>query len=143
MPIPVTVMNSGGTSASTSAAQHTNGVYTLANLAMKLSDFDFLDAAFSTRSRILEAVDSSNAAVVRIFRTPDRLMEPDSTVSSTDTSTGRLSPVSAAVFSADAPSVTTPSIGTFSPGSTTMTVPTSTSSGSTRESVPSACSMLA
>ena len=110
---------------------------------MKFSDLDFRDAAFSTRSKILEAVDSSNSVVVRIFNTPDMLMEPDSTSSSTVTSRGLDSPVSADVFSAEAPSTTMPSMGTFSPGCTTMTVSTSTSSGSTRSSVPSGCSMLA
>ena len=42
----------------------------------------------------------------------------------------------------EVPSMTTPSIGTFSPGWTTMTLPGSTSSGSTFWSFPSA-SMLA
>ena len=77
---------------------------------------DLRAAAFSTRSRILEAVDSSKAAVVRTRSTPLRLMDPDRTVSSTPTPAGRLSPVNAAVSRAEAPSATTPSMGTRSPG---------------------------
>ena len=50
---------------------------------------------------------------------------------------GRLSPVSALVFRLEEPSTTTPSSGTFSPGWTTMMLPTSTSSGSTCSSSPS------
>ena len=110
---------------------------------MKFSDLDLREAAFSTRSRIFEAVDSSNSAVVRTLSTPDRLMLPESTVSSTDTSMGLLSPVRALVFSAVEPSTITPSMGTFSPGSITMMEPVSTSSGSTRSSSPSSFSMLA
>ena len=110
---------------------------------MKVSDFDLRAAAFSTRSKILDAVDSSKAAVVRTFSTPDRLMEPESTVSSTVTPLGRLSPVRAAVSRAEVPSTTTPSMGTRSPGWITMIEPTSTSSGSTFSREPSSASMLA
>ena len=56
---------------------------------------------------------------------------------------GRLSPVSALVFSVLWPESTTPSSGTFSPGRTTMTAPTGTASGSTVCTVPSAASRLA
>ena len=55
---------------------------------------------------------------------------------------GRLSPVSALVLRLAVPSTTTPSIGTFSPGCTTITLPTATVSGSTCSSLPSV-SMLA
>ena len=50
--------------------------------------------------------------------------------------------VSALVFRLELPSRITPSSGTFSPGCTTITLPISTSSGSTCVSLPS-CSMLA
>ena len=43
----------------------------------------------------------------------------------------------ALVLSEDTPERTIPSIGTFSPGCTTITLPTSISSGSTRSSLPS------
>ena len=109
---------------------------------MKFSLLDLREAAFSTRSRILEAVDSSNSVVVRTFSTPVMLMLPESTSSSTPTSWGLLSPVRALVFSAELPSTITPSRGIFSPGCTTMMLPTSTSSGSTCSSSPST-SMLA
>ena len=109
---------------------------------MKASDLDFLLLAFSTISRILETVDSPNSFVVCIFRTPERLMQPLRISSPTMTSRGMLSPVSADVLSEDVPSTTIPSIGTLSPGLTTIVVPISTSSGSTSTSSPS-CSMKA
>lgn len=89
------------------------------------------ELAFSTRSRIFETVDSPNAFVVRIFSTPDRSMQPLMISSPALTSRGRLSPVSALVLRLDVPSTTTPSSGTFSPGWTTMMLPTATTSGST------------
>ena len=109
---------------------------------MKLSERDLWPLEFSISSRILETVDSPNAFVVRTFRTPVILMQPLMISSPALTSRGRLSPVSAAVLSAETPSSTTPSMGTFSPGWTTMVVPTATSSGSTCSSLPS-CSMFA
>ncbi len=71
------------------------------------------------------------------------LTQPEITSSPALTSRGRLSPVSAAVFSVELPNVTTPSIGIFSPGFTTMVLPTSTSSGSTRSVLPSSASRFA
>ena len=133
---------SGGSSASASAAMHTAGVYTRANLEMKFSDLDLRELAFSTRSRILDTVDSPNSLVVRIFSTPVILMHPLVISCPTSISRGRLSPVNALVFRLEVPSTTTPSMGTFSPGCTTITLPISTSSGSTLSSVPSR-SMLA
>ena len=91
---------------------------------MKSSDFDLREEAFSTRSRILDTVLSPNSLVVRSFSTPVMLMQPEMISSPSPTSRGRDSPVRAAVFRAELPSVTTPSMGTFSPGWTTMTVPT-------------------
>ena len=108
-----------------------------ANFAIKSSLRDFRELELSTSSNILDTVDSPNALVVLIFSTPVMLMHPLMTSSPSLASRGRLSPVSAAVFSVELPSVTTPSIGTFSPGCTTITVPIATSSGSTCTSCPS------
>ena len=95
------------------------------------------ELAFSTRSSILLTVLSPNSLVVRMWSRPVMLMQPETTSSPGRTSRGRLSPVRAAVLSELSPSTTTPSMGTFSPGCTTMTVPTATSSGSTCSSLPS------
>ena len=59
------------------------------------------------------------------------MTQPERTSSPAATSRGALSPVRAAVLREDVPSTTLPSMGTRSPGRTTMTLPTSTSSGST------------
>ena len=64
-------------------------------------------------------------------------MLPEMTVSPSATSTGRLSPVSAAVLTLPLPSRTTPSSGIFSPGRTTRVSPSATSSGSSSTSSPS------
>ena len=109
---------------------------------MKFSERDLWLLEFSINSRIFDTVDSPKAFVVLTLRTPVMLMQPLMTSSPGVTSRGRLSPVSAAVLSADAPSTMQPSMGIFSPGCTVMTVPTSTSSGSTCSSLPSR-SMLA
>ena len=115
----------------------TAGVYILANLVINASDLDFLELAFSTRSRIFDTVESPNSFVVLILRTPVILIHPLITSSPSPASLGRLSPVRALVFSAVLPSMIMPSIGTFSPGCTTITEPISTSSGSTCVSFPS------
>ena len=122
---------------STSAAPHTDGVYTFAKREMNASERDLRELAFSTRSRILETVDSPNSFVVRIFSTPFMLMQPLMISSPVFTSRGRLSPVSALVLRLASPSTMMPSSGTFSPGCTTITLPTATSSGSTCSSLPS------
>ena len=127
---------------STSAAPHTDGVYTFAKREMNASERDLRELAFSTRSRILETVDSPNSFVVRIFSTPFFIChaQPERALmisSPVFTSRGRLSPVSALVLRLASPSTTTPSSGTFSPGCTTITLPTATSSGSTCSSLPS------
>ena len=109
---------------------------------MNSSDLDLRELAFSTRSRILETVDSPNSFVVLILRTPVMLMHPLMISSPSFASLGRLSPVRALVFRVELPSITMPSIGTFSPGWTTITEPISTSSGSTCSSFPS-CSIFA
>ena len=120
----------------------TAGVYTRANLLIKSSDLDFLELAFSTKSKIFETVDSSNSFVVSIFKTPVILIQPLIISSPTVTSLGTLSPVNALVFKLALPSTIIPSKGTFSPGCTTIMVPISTSSGSTFSNLPS-CSTFA
>ena len=109
----------------------------LANLEMKSSDLDLREEAFSTKSRIFDTVDSPKALVVRIFRTPVKLMQPLITSSPTEVPRGRLSPVNAAVSREEEPSSTVPSMGIFSPGWTTIRVPMATSSGSSCSSLPS------
>ena len=94
-------------------------------------------AEFSTKSRIFDTVDSPKDFVVRIFSRPDRLMQPEMTLSPTSTSRGTDSPVSAMVSRLDRPSTIWPSRGIFSPGFTTMMSPISTSSGSTCSRTPS------
>lgn len=51
----------------------------VANLVMNCSERLFLSVAFSTRSRILETVDSPKAFVTLTFKTPDWLMHPEMT----------------------------------------------------------------
>ena len=104
---------------------------------MNASERDLCELEFSISSKILDTVDSPKAFVVLTFKTPVMLMQPLMTSSPVITSRGRLSPVSAAVLSVDAPSMITPSSGTFSPGWATITEPTATSSGSTFSSFPS------
>ena len=98
---------------------------------MKCSLVDFFSLAFSTRSKILETVDSSQQRVTFTRRRPVWLTQPLMTMSPGTTSRGTDSPVRAAVSRAEVPSSTCPSRGTRSPGLTTITFPTATSSGST------------
>ena len=74
------------------------------------------EEAFSTRSRILETVDSPNSFVVSTLIRPLMLMQPERISSPARTSRGRLSPVRAEVSSALSPSMTTPSIARARPG---------------------------
>ena len=104
---------------------------------MKLSLLDLFSEAFSTRSRILDAVDSPKAFVTFARMTPVRFTQPEIMSSSLDMLRGTLSPVRATVSRLEVPSRTTPSIGTFSPGFTTIVSPTLTSSGLTVKTFPS------
>ena len=99
-------------------------------------------AVYSGSGDYTEAVDSPNSFSVLTLMTPERFTEPLMTALPAEMSRGMLSPVSAAVSSEELPSMTVPSIGTFSPGFTTMTEPGSTSSGSTLSVFPS-CSRFA
>ena len=103
---------------------------------IKASLFDLFWSALSTRLIILETVLSPKLLVVRTRINPVKLTHPDMIWSPSFKSRGILSPVSAMVFKAEFPSITTPSSGTFSPGLITMISPTSTSSGETRSTFP-------
>ena len=81
--------------------------------------------------------------VVRSFSRPSPFTQPLMISLPGCTKRGLLSPVRAAVFSVLSPEMTSPSMGTFSPGRTTSTEPMGTSSGSTVLTVPSAVSRLA
>ena len=126
-----------GITATSTASPTTIGVYILAKRVMKLSLRLLLSAAFSTKSRILETVDSANAFVVQTLSTPLRLTQPDRISSPLEMLRGTLSPVRATVSRLDLPSITIPSIGTFSPGRITIISPTFTLSGATVNSSPS------
>ena len=115
----------------------TTGVYTLANLVINDSLLDLFLSARSTRSMIFETVLSPKTFVVFTLTTPERFMQPDMILSPTEISRGRLSPVNAAVSSEVSPSMTLPSIGTLSPGFTTIISPIATSSGDTSDTRPS------
>ena len=104
---------------------------------MNFSLFALPVSAFSTKSRIFATVDSPNVPDVRMCRTPVRFRLPLITVSPSETSRGRLSPVNAAVSRVVLPEIIFPSNGIFSPGFTTMILPTGTSDGDTRVRFPS------
>ena len=114
-----------------------------AKRVMKFSVRAFFSLAFSTSSRTRATVDSPKGLVVRTWMRPVMLMQPLMMSSPDLAGRGIDSPVRAAVSSWVSPSTMTPSIGTRSPGLTTITVPTAMSSGKTCSSVPSGCSTLA
>ena len=99
----------------------------MANRVMNCSLTAFFSLEFSTSSRILETVDSSQGFVTVTRSNPVRFTQPLMMSSPTRMLRGRDS----AVSSVELPSNTVPSSGTRSPGFTTMTEPTATSSGST------------
>ena len=103
----------------------------MANRVINCSLTAFFSLEFSTSSRILETVDSSQGFVTVTRSNPVRFTQPLMMSSPTRMLRGRDSPVRAAVSSVEPPSNTVPSSGTRSPGFTTMTEPTATSSGST------------
>ena len=110
---------------------------------MKFSLLDFFSWEFSTSSSIFETVDSPNAFVTFTRIMPERFTEPLIISLPSFTFLGIDSPVSAEVSTVEAPDTTTPSRGTFSPGFITITLPHSTSSGSTFSSSPISFSILA
>ena len=88
-------------------------------------DFDFFILEFSTSSSILDTVESPNSLVVLILNTPVRLIQPLMISSPTSAERGTLSPVIALVLRVELPLIIMPSIGTFSPGFTTISIPLS------------------
>ena len=104
---------------------------------MKRSERDLRAEDCSASSRMRDTALSPKGRVVRTRSRPVRLTQPLEISSPGAQGLGRLSPVRAEVSSALSPSMTTPSIGTRSPGRTTMTLPGATSSGSTETTSPS------
>ena len=90
---------------------------------MKFSVRAFLSEAFSTSSRMRLTVDWSKGLVTRTVSMPVMFTQPDTTSSPAPATLGTDSPVSDEVSSWLAPSTTTPSRGTRSPGLTTMRSP--------------------
>ena len=101
----------------------------MAKRDMKFSDFDLCSPLSSISLRIRLAVESPNTLVVLTLKVFLMFTHPLSISSPASTSLGADSPVNAAVLRVDSPSVTTPSMGTFSPFLMTISVPTLTSSG--------------
>ena len=115
----------------------TTGTNTPDILSAILATGALVAAASLTIDMICESVVSSPTRVARHFRNPDWLRVAVLTLLPSSLSTGIDSPVSADSFTADIPSMTTPSTGMFSPGLTTKTSPITTSSMSTVFSMPS------
>ena len=82
-----------------------------------------LAAAFSTESRILLTMDSSNGFSTLIFSKPEVFTQPESTSVPTSTFIGTGSPVTAEVSKRLSPSTTMPSNGILSPALTSSTSP--------------------
>ena len=93
-------------------------------------------AASLTIRMIWDRVVSSPTRVARQAMNPDWLMVAAETGSPTVLSTGMLSPVREASFTAVSPSMITPSTGMLSPGRTTNTSPVRTASMATVSSTP-------
>ena len=98
------------------------------------------DWASSTRRAICASWVSAPTRVARTISRPWALIVAPVTSSPGATSTGTLSPVTSERSIADAPSTTTPSVATFSPGRTTNRSPTASSPIGTRRSLPSSSS---
>lgn len=105
----------------------TIGVYTLENLDINFSLFDFLSVDSSNNFIILLTVESSYIFDAFIFNTPVKLILPLITSLLSSTSTLKLSPVKLEVSTSELPLKTTPSTGIFSPPLTRIMSPTLTS----------------
>ena len=119
---------SSQTTVATTATAITAGTNTPLTLSASLAMGAFEPDASSTRRTICERVVSSPTFVARILKKPDRFIVAPTTSPPTDLSFGTLSPVIADSSIDAPPSVITPSVGTASPGRTTMMSPTRTSS---------------
>ena len=113
----------GGRIARRIARITTEGVYQRAKEVMKFSERDFLLLAFSTSSKILLAVESSNTLVALTRMRPVKLIEPLKTSSPSMASLSLVSPVRAEVSIEVAPDSITPSSGMRSPLLTMKTSP--------------------
>ena len=114
----------------------TAGTNTPETLSATFAIGAFVAAASLTIRMICESVVSSPTLVARHFTKPDWLIVAAETVLPASLSTGMLSPVRAASFTAQVPSVTTPSTGMLSPDLTTKISPISTSAIGTFISAP-------
>ncbi len=115
----------------------TTGTNTPDTLSATLAIGAFVAAASLTICIICERVVSSPTLVASHLIKPDWLRVAAETMSPGVLSTGILSPVRAASFTALFPCITTPSTGIFSPGLTTNISPFLTCSTGTSFSAPS------
>ena len=104
---------------------------------MNCSPRPFSSCASLTRCTIRASVLSSAVAVASATNDPVALRVPARTLLPTLFSIGTDSPVTAASFTADWPSITTPSVAMASPGRTTKRSPTRNSASSISSSRPS------
>ena len=93
--------------------------------------------ACSTSAAMWASCVSAPTRIALTTSRPPTLTHPPTTGWSVPTSTGTASPVSMLASTADAPSTTTPSVATFSPGRTMNTSPTTSRSTGMRSSRPS------
>ncbi len=119
-----------------SAMPMTAGTKTPDTLSATLAIGAFVAAASLTIRIICDKVVSSPTRTASQRRKPDWFRVAAETLSPACLSTGMLSPVSAASFTALVPSTTMPSTGIFSPGLTTNTSPILTCAISTSVSAP-------
>ena len=124
------------TAAVTAAITSTAGTKTPATLSASLAMGALVAAASLTMRIICASVVSSPTRVARQVSTPLWLSVAAATAQPAVFSTGTLSPVSAASFTAALPLITSPSTGIYSPGRTTKTSPKRTSATETCCSTP-------
>ena len=117
--------------ASNTAKPITIGVYIFANLVINLSEVDFLEAAFSTKSKTLLTVESKYSFVTFAKIKAFIFIQPLNIVAPSLTSTGTDSPVRAEVSSVVSPFTIIASRGSLSPGLISIISSIFTSSGST------------
>ena len=125
----------------TNAIAITAGTNTPDTLSAILAIGALVAAASETIFIILLSVVSSPTRSALHISTPDSFVVAAETLSSTFLSIGIDSPVNADSFTAETPSMTTPSTGMFSPGKTLNISPIFTSSIGTTLSTPSTTSL--
>ena len=124
------------TAAVTAAIISTAGTKTPATLSASLAIWALVAAASLTMRMICASDVSSPTRVARQVSTPLWFSVAAATDEPTFFSTGTLSPVNAASFTAALPLITSPSTGIYSPGLTTKTSPKRTSATETCCSAP-------